>query len=46
MRFFLNREKIASRKDRADPFWATKLEYDPDLSKVKLRTNRTIDFDQ
>jgi hypothetical protein len=33
-RFFLYREKIVTRKDRADPFWNTQLEYEPKMRHV------------
>ena len=43
MKFYRFREKIATRKDRMDPTWNTKLRYEP---KELIKKNRTIDFDQ
>lgn len=42
-RFYLYREKIATRKDRADQHWHTFLEYHP--ANIHHLAN-TLDFDQ
>lgn len=46
MRIALNRDKIATRIDRVDPYWMQSLDYSEDILKaVNPLELKTIDFD-
>jgi hypothetical protein len=45
-RFYLYREKIATRHDRVDKQWHTFLDYDANPHKIKPRISQTITIDQ